>query len=120
MDTPSYGSNGSKPGPSVADMDNDGNTEILWTLRDYWPDYNGSPSTVWCFNGKNLDGTNMSGFPQRAIAQLSNAFEVPFVLADLDNNGVLEAFAAHITAMPQILPHFCLSLFGRQIIHTVF
>jgi hypothetical protein len=92
---PAYASNAAMPGPSVADVDNDGNVEILWTLRDYWPDYYGSPSTVWCFNGKNLDGSNMSGFPKQAIEEPSNAFDMPFVLADLDNNGTLEAVAAH-------------------------
>jgi len=92
---PAYASNAALPGPSVADVDNDGNVEILWTLRDYWPDYYGSPSTVWCFNGKNLDGSNMSGFPQQAIEEPSNAFQTPFVLADLDGNGTLEAVAAH-------------------------
>ena len=30
----SYWTNGSMPGPSIADMDNDGVMEILWTLRD--------------------------------------------------------------------------------------
>jgi hypothetical protein len=87
---PAYASNAALPGPSVADVGNDGNVEILWTLRDYWPDYYGSPSTVWCFNGKNLDGSNMSGFPQQAIEEPSNAFQTPFVLADLDGNGTLE------------------------------
>jgi hypothetical protein len=92
---PAYASNAALPGPSVADVGNDGNVEILWTLRDYWPDYYGSPSTVWCFNGKKLDGSNMSSFPQQAIEEPSNAFNMPFVLADLDGNGTLEAVAAH-------------------------
>lgn len=95
LEKPAYASNAAFPGPSVADMDNDGDTEILWTLRDYWPDYYGSPSTVWCFNGKNLDGSNMTGFPKQAIDEPSNAFNMPFVLADLDGNGTLEAIAAH-------------------------
>ena len=87
MDVLSYASSSEMPGPSVADVNIDGNIEVLWTLRDYYP--------YWCFNGKNLDGSNMSGFPQQAIEEFSNAFDMPFVLADLDNNGTLEAVTAH-------------------------
>gem|GEM_PF-4872138 len=95
LDKPAFASNGPYPGPAVADIDNDGRTEILWTLRDYWPDYFGSPSTVWCFNGRNLDGSRLTGFPQQAIETPSNAHELPFILADLDGDGTLEAVAAH-------------------------
>ncbi|MBN2270451.1 MAG: VCBS repeat-containing protein, partial [Sedimentisphaerales bacterium] len=95
LEYPAFASNASFPGPAVADVDNDGNTEILWTLRDYWPDYYGSPSTVWSFNAKSFDGSCLSGFPKQAIETPSNAHELPFVLADLDGNGTLEAVAAH-------------------------
>lgn len=84
---PSYGTNGSMPGPSIADMDNDGVMEILWTLRDYVP--------LMSFNGKKLDGSDMIGFPQQAPGQCSNAIDMPFVLADINDDGMLEAVAAH-------------------------
>ena len=44
-----YGTNGNMPGPSVADVNLDNNTEILWSCRDW---YAGS-AHLWCFNGKN-------------------------------------------------------------------
>ena len=95
LEKPAFASNAAFPGPAVADVDNDGDTEIFWTIRDYWPDYYGSPSTVWCFNAKSLNGSRLAGFPQQAIETPSNAHELPFVLADLDGNGTLEAVAAH-------------------------
>jgi len=89
----SYGANFGMPGPSAADFDGDGEGEILWTLRDW---YYGSV-VVWSFNAKNFDGSDLPGFPQHApdMTWNSNAFQVPFVLADLDDDGDLEAVAAH-------------------------
>ncbi|MBN2137724.1 MAG: S8 family serine peptidase [Sedimentisphaerales bacterium] len=95
LEKPAFATNAPFPGPAVADMEGDGDVEVLWTLRDYWPDYYGSPFTVWCFNGRNLDGSNVGVFPQQAIEKPSNAHEMPFVLADLDGDGRLEAVAAH-------------------------
>lgn len=86
-----YGTNGNMPGPSAADVDRDGVTEILWSERDW---YAGS-SRMWSFNGKNLDYTNMPGFPQEAIDAQSNALASPFVLGDIDGDGYLEAWSAH-------------------------
>ncbi len=89
----SYGSNYGMPGPSGADFDGDGEGEVLWTLRDW---YAGSV-TVWSFNARNFDGSDVPGFPQHAPGMTwnSNAFEIPFVVADLDDDGDLEAVAAH-------------------------
>jgi len=86
-----YGTNESKPGPSVADVDRDGDLEITWTLRDWWA----GTAHMWCFNGKNFDGTNMPGFPQYAPNNYSNALEYPFVLGDTNGDGKLEAWGAH-------------------------
>lgn len=91
--SPSYGTNASMPGPAAADFDGDGQGEVLWTLRDWYS----ASVTVWSFNARNHDGNNVSGFPQHAPGATwdSNAFEVPFVVADLDGDGDLEAVAAH-------------------------
>jgi len=86
-----YGTNGNKPGPSVANLDNDGDSEILWTERDWWA----GSSRMWCFNGKNADGSDLPGFPQQALDTPSNALDTPFVLADTDADGNLEAWGAH-------------------------
>ncbi len=86
-----YGTNANLPGPSAADVDRDGGTEILWSERDW---YAGS-SRMWSFNGKNLDYTNMPGFPQQAPDEASNALFSPFVLGDTDGDGYLEAWSAH-------------------------
>lgn len=86
-----YGTNDQKPGPSAADLTGDGDTEILWSERDW---YAGS-ARMWCFNGKNLDATNLPGFPQEAIEAQSNALDVPFVLGDVDEDGDLEAWGPH-------------------------
>jgi len=86
-----YGTNGNFPGPSAADVDRDGGTEIMWSERDW---YAGN-SRMWSFNGKNLDYTNMPGFPQEAPDEQSNALYSPFVLGDTDGDGYLEAWSAH-------------------------
>lgn len=86
-----YGTNDSKPPPSGADMEADGDREIMWSERDWWA----GNSYMWCFDGKNLDGTNMPGFPQEAPDDLSNALDVPFVLGDTDGDGDLEAWGPH-------------------------
>lgn len=86
-----YGTNDQKPGPSAADLDRDGDSEILWSERDWWA----GSAIMWCFNGKNLDASNVPGFPQQAIETTSNALDVPFVLGDADGDGDLEAWGPH-------------------------
>ncbi len=86
-----YGTNGSKPGPTIANLDNDGDCEILWSLRDW---YAGS-SYMWSFNGKNFDGSNLPGFPQVAPDGSSNALDIPFVAGDTDGDGDLEIWGSH-------------------------
>ncbi len=86
-----YASNGSMPGPSCADVDGDGITEILWAIRDW---YAGN-SNIYCFNGKKLDYTNMAHFPQRAPDDFSNVLGIPFVLGDVNGDGKIEAWTAH-------------------------
>lgn len=86
-----YGTNGNKPGPSAADVDGDGDIEVLWTERDWWA----GSSVMWCFNGRNADGSDMNGYPLRAPDDLSNALDTPFVLGDTDGDGDLEAWSAH-------------------------
>jgi hypothetical protein len=86
-----YGTNDQKPGPSAADLEGDGDTEILWSERDWWA----GSAYMWCFNGKQLDGSNLPGFPQQAQGEPSNALDVPFVLGDVDGDGDLEAWGPH-------------------------
>ncbi len=86
-----YGTNDQKPGPSVADVDGDGDTEIMWSERDW---YAGS-AHMWAFNGRSFAGSNMPGFPQVAPDEGSNALDVPFVLGDVDGDGDLEAWGPH-------------------------
>jgi hypothetical protein len=86
-----YGTNGNKPGPSAADVDGNDDNEVMWTERDWWA----GDSHMWCFNGKNTDGTNMPGFPQEAPDDLSNALDTPFVLGNTDGDNDLEAWGAH-------------------------
>jgi hypothetical protein len=88
-----YGTNAQKPGPSVADMDGDGegNAQILWSERDWYA----GDSIMWSFNGKQFDGTDLPGFPQEAIDDFSNALDTPFVIGDVDGDGDLEAWGAH-------------------------
>ncbi len=86
-----YGTNDQKPGPSAADLETDGDSEILWSERDW---YAGS-ARMWCFNGKNFDASNLPGFPQEAIEASSNALDVPFVLGDVDGDSDLEAWGPH-------------------------
>lgn len=86
-----YGTNDQKPGPSVADVDGDGDVEILWSERDWWA----GSAHMWCFNARNFDGTNLPGFPQFAPDDYSNALDVPFVLADTDGDDDLEAWGPH-------------------------
>ena len=108
MDGMGYGTNGNKPGPSVADMDGDGGFEVLWTERDWWA----GTAEMWCFNGRNGDGSDMDGYPLRAPDDLSNALDTPFVLADTDNDGVLEAWAAH--SLGNSFVHYRVSALDHQ------
>ena len=86
-----YGTNAQLPGPSCADVDTSGTVEILWSERDW---YAGS-AHMWTFNGRNDDGTDMTGFPKTAPDESSNALNIPFVLGDSDGDGYLEAWTAH-------------------------
>lgn len=86
-----YASTGQLPGPSVADLNGDGVSEIMWSERDW---YAGS-AHMWTFNGRSETGVNLSGYPQTAPDQSSNALASPFVLGDADGDGQLEALTAH-------------------------
>jgi len=86
-----YGTNANKPGPSVADLDHDGDVEILWSERDWWA----GSSRMWCFNGKEFTAQDLLNFPQQAIDEPSNALDTPFALGDTDGDGNLEAWGAH-------------------------
>lgn len=86
-----YGTNEQKPGPSAADLESDGDVEIMWSERDWWA----GSSRMWCFNGRESNGSNVPGFPQFAPDDYSNALDVPFVLGDADGNGRLEAWGPH-------------------------
>jgi len=86
-----YATNDQMPGPSCADINNDGITEVMWSERDW---YAGS-AHMWTFNGKRQDGSNLPGFPQTAPGESSNALDSPFVLGDSDGDGFLEAVTAH-------------------------
>ena len=85
-----YGSTGNLPGPSVADMDGDGNWEVMWTTRDWYA----GGARLWSFNGKSMDGANLSGYPREAVPT-GNALWTPFVLGDADGDGFLEAWGPH-------------------------
>lgn len=86
-----YASTGQLPGPSCGDMNSDGTHEVLWSTRDW---YAGS-SRLWTFNGREHDGSDVSGFPSTAPDQSSNALSTPFVLGDATGDGFLEAATAH-------------------------
>lgn len=86
-----YGTNAQLPGPSCGDTDQDGDFEVMWSERDW---YAGS-AHMWSFNGRESDGTDMPGMPQSAPDQSSNALASPFVTADADGDGDLEAWSAH-------------------------
>ncbi len=86
-----YGTNACKPGPSAADLEDDGSVEVMWSERDWWA----GSSQMWCFNGREFDGSNMSGLPQFAPDDYSNALDTPFVYGDTDSDGNLEAWSAH-------------------------
>ncbi|MCP4646120.1 MAG: VCBS repeat-containing protein, partial [bacterium] len=86
-----YGTNDQMPGPSVADLEGNGSVEILWSERDW---YAGS-AHMWTLNGRNSNGSNISGLPQNAPDESSNALNSPFVLGDSDGDGNLEAWTAH-------------------------
>ncbi|HPA79496.1 MAG TPA: FG-GAP-like repeat-containing protein [Thermoanaerobaculales bacterium] len=102
-----YGTNDQKPGPSAADVDGDGDVEIMWSERDW---YAGS-AYMWCFNGRNADGSNMPGFPQEAPDDFSNALDVPFVLGDVDGDGDLEAWGPH--SLGNAFVHYRISAFDH-------
>lgn len=86
-----YASTGQLPGPSAGDMNGDGETEIMWSTRDW---YAGS-AHLWTFNGRAENGTDLAGYPLSAPDQSSNALSTPFVLGDADGDGTLEAVTAH-------------------------
>jgi len=102
-----YGTNDQKPGPSVADVDGDGDVEVMWSERDW---YAGS-AHMWAFNGRRFDGGNMPGFPQVAPDEGSNALDVPFVLGDVDGDGDLEAWGPH--SLGNAFVHYRLSAFDH-------
>ena len=102
-----YGTNDQKPGPSAADVDGDGDVEVMWSERDW---YAGS-AHMWCFNGRNADGSNMPGFPQEAPDDFSNALDVPFVLGDVDGDGDLEAWGPH--SLGNAFIHYRISAFDH-------
>jgi hypothetical protein len=86
-----YATNTNKPGPSCADLEGDGDIEVMWTERDWWA----GSSAMWTFNGREPNGSNMPNLPAFAPDDYSNALDTPFVLADADGNGILEAWGAH-------------------------
>ena len=86
-----YASTGQLPGPSVGDMNGDDIVEVMWSERDW---YAGS-AHMWTFNGRSETGVNLSGYPQTAPDESSNALACPFVLGDADGDGELEALTAH-------------------------
>jgi hypothetical protein len=86
-----YGTNTCKPGPSVADLEGDGDWEILWTERDWWA----GGCYMWTFNAKEFDGSDLPNYPQYAPDDYSNALDTAFVLGDTDDDGDLEAWGAH-------------------------
>ena len=102
-----YGTNGNKPGPSVANLEGDDDIEILWSERDWWA----GSARMWCFNGRNADGTDLPGFPQYAIDDYSNALDVPFVLGDVDGDGDLEAWGPH--TLGNTFTHYRISAFDH-------
>ncbi len=102
-----YGTTANKPGPSVADLESDGDFEILWSERDW---YAGS-AHMWSFNGKEFDGTDLPYFPQIAPDDYSNALDVPFVLGDVDGDGDLEAWGPH--TLGNTFVHYRLSGFDH-------
>jgi len=86
-----YGTNDQMPGPSCWDLEGDGDFEIMWSERDWWA----GSSHMWSFNGREASGADMTGFPQYAPDDYSNALDSPFVLGDSDDDGYLEAWSAH-------------------------
>lgn len=102
-----YGTNANKPGPSIADLEGDSDTEVMWSQRDWWA----GSSYMWCFNGKEFDGTNLPGFPQYAQDDYSNALDVPFVLGDTNGDGNLEAWGPH--TLGNNFLHYRLSAFDH-------
>jgi hypothetical protein len=102
-----YGTNDQKPGPSVADLDGDGDYEILWSERDWWA----GSAHMWCFNARNFDGTNLPNFPQFAPDDYSNALDVPFVLGNTDADAYLEAWGPH--SLGNAFIHYRISAFDH-------
>jgi hypothetical protein len=103
-----YGTNGAKPGPSVADLDRDGVAEVVWTERDWWA----GSSAMWCFNGRYPNGTDLPNFPQFAPGDYSNALDTPFVVGDTDGDGELEAWSAH--TLGNTFTHYRISAFDAD------
>jgi hypothetical protein len=103
-----YGTNEQKPGPSAADLEHDGDVEIMWSERDWWA----GSAHMWCFNGRESTGSNMPGFPQFAPNDYSNALDVPFVLGDADGDGELEAWGPH--SLGNTFIHYRISAFDAQ------
>ena len=103
-----YGTNEQKPGPSAADLEHDGDVEIMWSERDWWA----GSAHMWCFNGRESNGSNMPGFPQFAPNDYSNALDVPFVLGDADGDGELESWGPH--SLGNTFIHYRISAFDAQ------
>ncbi len=102
-----YGTNEQKPGPSAADLEGDGDVEVMWSERDWWA----GSAHMWCFNGREPGGGDMPGFPQFAPDDYSNALDVPFVLGDADGDGLLEAWGPH--SLGNAFIHYRLSAFDH-------
>ena len=69
-------------------------------------DWYAGSAHMWCFNGRNANGSNMPGFPQEAPDEFSNALDVPFVLGDVDGDGDLEAWGPALAGQHlRPLPH---------------
>ena len=103
-----YGTNGSKPGPSVGRMAPGGDPVVLWSERDWWA----GNVTMWCFNGKRFDGGNLPGFPQQAPDTPSNALDTPFVLGDGNGDGILEAWGVH--SLGNAFLHYRVSAYDNE------
>lgn len=92
--TPSYFTNGQIPSAAVADIDGDGNVEIISTIGDYYAYKNNPLDYSYCFNVYEHNGVIKSGWPLGC--KLTQPFtggdhaHYPPVISDLDGDGRLE------------------------------